>query len=116
MRIDLSKPIDEVRGELYQKFKNDLYAFIVNDCNFPEWKQANYALRYSELGLKRIEGNLTSDELMELTVIESVIKWKSDLMLQKDALKDEIMTKSNTPSEVKYAIKGFVYTTPPVTL
>jgi len=115
MQLKITKPFAEIQTDYDKKLKEVLYSFITNDCNFPEWKQANYNQRYTELAMKKLGGTITAAEQTELTNIESVITWKNQLITDTNAARASIQS-ATTVADIRTIESSITYTPPPFPL
>ena len=103
MRLEFQASLEDLKVQAYDKVRKTLYNHIVVDSDFPEWKQANYADTYAYLTLKELKHPLTPKEQETLAGIESVRQWKTDLLSNRDAVKEAIAS-ATTPQEVAQAV------------
>lgn len=102
--------------EFYNKqLKANLYKHITVFSNFPEWKQANYNQRYTELSFLELAGTITTSQQAELTAIREIISWKNGLISQRDTLKSS-MDAAITLQDIETAFNSMSYTAPPFEL
>ncbi len=104
--------LTDKKDNAYAMVKNQLYRFVTKTCDFPEWKQVNYLDRYYELNNKT---NRNQSEQTELTKLESVRTWKSNLLTYRDQIKNNIYDAVDT-ANVDDILSGLSFVQPPFDL
>lgn len=89
--------------------------FIIKDNNFPEWKQVNYADRFSELSIQKLTSSITADEQGELDNIVLIRSWKNSLISEYNRIESELNTES-TIAEMETSVNSLVFTPAPFIL
>jgi len=113
MQLRITKPLEERRVDQYDKLKGELYIFITQTADFPEWKQVNYSDSYSMLILKALTTPLTSEDAAQKLHIEAVRAWKGRLIAERDRVRFEISAASDQPG-VMLAYDSFLYESIPL--
>jgi len=99
----------------YNTLKSELYRFITETSNFPEWKQVNYSDTYSELSIQKLTNGITTDQQTTLDNIVAVRAWKNALLSERDRVKTLIYDATNLAG-ITTAVDSLVYSTPPFEL
>lgn len=115
MQLSITKPLNELQDDAYNKIRLDLQDFIFETSDFPVWKQANYSDIGSELGLKELAASIIPSEQSTLDNVRLVRAWKNVLLAERDRVKALIYSSTNA-SEIKISFESMVYTPPPFNL
>ena len=107
--FSVTKPLVELQNDAYNGLRTDLYKFITETSDFPEWKQANFAEKRSDLRIKLLESSLTVEEQTELDYLTSIRLWINTLIVERDRVKTLIYSENATPASIKAAINSFIY-------